>query len=345
MLLAVLMAAALTLSACGKKTPVGEAMQNAWAASMEMKSYTFDGSFVIDELQLPSGDRGMALSYFDSLRDLSVSVRGAYVRDPLRMEMILKLKIPGDLAFTIEVPIILTADKMYARIPDIPLLPLGDAAGRFVEFDLAELAESTGEWLPPIDVETQRKLSVDMLNILMRHLDEEDYFRELKKDEVPGLPADLKADRYVRFGITQDNFESFIQALVDHIAPELIDLLLENEAYRSALMLTEDELRQAKDELAANDPDSLRNRLEELKDSLTIHELGITGAIQGDYMVYQAFKGKIEAEENGETTVVGFTFNIRYDNINRDVTFEHDIPSDAMSMEEFGQSLFSGFAF
>ena len=345
-LLTVLMAAMLALSACGKKESVSEAMRNAWSASMDMRSFMFDGSFVIDKLELPPGAmEAPGLPYLDMIRNMSVSVRGAYVREPMQMEMSLKLTLPGDLALSFEVPFILTADKMYVRVPDIPLFPLGDAAGKFVEFDLGELSEAQGGTLPTVDVETQRRLSVDMLNILARHLDEREYFRELKKDEVPGLPADLKADRYVKFGVTNDNSEAFVTALAEHIAPELIDLLLENEAYRTALNIPESELRRAKDEWSASDPESRRKELDELKESLRIHEFSVTGAIKGNHMVYQALKADFEVTDQGETTGVAFTFDIRYDHINEDVTFEHGIPEDPITMEELEQSLYFGSAY
>lgn len=344
-LLVALMAAMLALSACGKKTSLKETMQNAWAASMEMKTFSFVGSFVIDELELPPSMREEAdLPFLNTIRNASLALSGTYVQDPLRMEMDLKFTLPGDLALTVNVPVIFTENKVYVKVPDIPMLPLGDAAGRFVEIDLAELAEKNGGMMPAIDVEAQRKLSGEVLGILFKHLDEKDYFRELKKNDVPGLPGDLKADRYIQFGVAQDNFEAFMLTLAEQVLPEIVDLLLENEAYRSALQITEDELRQAKEKLASNDPESLRKSLEELQQNLKINELSLTGALMGDHLVYQALKGNFEVSENGETTKIGFTFNIRYDKINEDVTFKYDIPADALSIEQFQQSLFFGGA-
>jgi len=344
-LFAVVMAVALTLSACGnKKTALNEAMQNAWAASKDMRSFTFEGSFVIDELGLPEGSQGMILSELEAIGKAPVSFRGAYVQDPLHMEITLKLAFPGDAALTLEVPIILTDDNLYVRIPSIPFLPLGDAAGRFVKIDPAKLEEQAGA-LPALDVGTQRELSVDVLNILARNLDEEHYFWELKRNDVPGLPEDVKADLYVQLRIGEDNFDAFVQAMADHVVPEILDLLFEKEAYRSALHISEDGLREMKEKFGADGPDSPRSRLEALKESLTVHEVSMTGAIKDGHFVWQMLKGDVEIAENGETTAVAFTFSIRYDNINGDVTFEHGIPEDAMSLEEFGQMFFFGLPF
>ena len=76
-----------------------------------------------------------------------------------------------------------------------------------------------------------------------------------------------------------------------------------------------------------------------------MHEVSMTGAIKDGHFVWQMLKGDVEIAENGETTAVAFTFSIRYDNINGDVTFEHGIPEDAMSLEEFGQMFFFGLPF
>jgi len=344
-LLVALLAAALAVTACGKKTPPKEALQKAWAASMEMKSFTFDGSLAIDELELPpSAQNEAVLPYLGMIENTSLSIRGAYTRDPLKLEAILKLTIPGDLAVSFEVPLIWANDKVYAKIPAIPMLPLGDAAGKFVEIDPAGLAEGEGAALPAFNVEVQRKLAGEALGIVFSHLDEEHFFREVKKEDVPGLPGDLKADRFIKFSIAQDNFDAFMQAFAENIMPEIIDLLLASEDYRSELQLTEEELKRAKEELAAKDPESLRNELEALKQNLTVHEISVTSAIKGDKLVYQKLKASFEAAEDGETTKIGFSFDIRYDNINKDVKFEHEIPEDALTMEELLQSLFSAFA-
>lgn len=345
-LLAVVLAATLALTACGQKLSPKEAMEGALSASMEMKSFTFDSSLVINELKLPQGASDAAgLLVPDMLRNLSVDIRGAYVRDPMQMELNLKLTIPGDLALTVEIPFILTEDKMYVRIPDIPILPLGDAAGRFVEFDLAEMMEGEGGLLPALNVEVQRKFSSEALGILFKHLDGEGYFRELKKDEIEGLPADLKADRYVMFSVTRDNFDTLLMIALEKVVPELTDLILQSEEYRSMLQVTEDELQEFKETMGADVLEDFRENLEDAKEKLQSFDFSITGAIEGEHMVYQKLNASAEFTEEGEPGAIGFTFDIRYDNINKDVTFEHGIPEDAMTMEEFEQSLFFGGAF
>ena len=343
LLLAALMAAMLVMSACGKKTSPGEALRNAWAASMEMKSFTFDGTFAIDGLEMPPGALNeTAQPYLSMLQNASVAVSGAYDRDSKHAEIILKPVIGGDLAVSIEVPIIWADGKTYVRIPTIPLLPLGDAAGRFVVIEPA----GEGAALPAIDVDLYRKFFGEIMGIVFRHLDGDAYFREAKKGDIPGLPDDLKADRFVVFSITQDNADAFMTALAERILPEIIDLLIGSEAYRSMLQLTEEELKRAKEELAATDSESLRGKLDELRQNLKVHEISMTGAIKGGNLVYQKLKVSVEQAENGgEPGKIGFSFDIRYDNINQDVTFEHDIPAETLTMEEFWQSLFAGMAF
>lgn len=343
MMLAVLMAAMLVLSACGKRESLSETMQNAWAASAERKSFTFDGSFKLDKLKLSSMDES-ELAFLGELGDISVTVSGAYTQEPLQFEMILRLELSGDLSISFDVPFIMTADKMYLRVPDIPMLPLGDLAGKFIELDLAELAEQEGidlSELAAVDFEMQRRLAVDLMNIMFKHLDEKEYLQEVKKDEVPGLPGDVKADRYVKFSITNDNLETLVTTLIEKLLPEFIDLLMENEDYRTALGVSESDLKEAKEELSGDDTASIREGLEELKEMFNIHEFSMTSAIKGNEIVYQVLKLDFEVEpEPGETARLGLTYDIRYDNINKDVTFKYGIPSDTISLDELIEQSF-----
>lgn len=342
-LLAVLMAAVLMVTACGEKPTPKEAVQGAWTSSMEMKSFTYTGTLRLEELDLPPSVLADAdASILAMLKNMSVGIRGAYSQDPLMMETILNLTIPGDMAISFEVPAIATPDKLYVKIPNIPMFPLGEAAGKFLEIDPKEYAEQQGIDIQAIDFDLQRKFGGDVMDIVFKHLDAEPYFEELKKSDVEGLPDDLKADRYVKFSITQDSFESFVMTAVDHIVPEVIDLLLESEEYRAMLGVTEDELRRAKDELAAEDRSGIRQDLEELKESFRINELSLTGAIRDKVMVYQKVNVRLETTQDGETMKIGLGFDIRYDNINGDVQFEHGVPNETITMDELIQSFMLG---
>ena len=326
-------------SACSSKsTPPKEAIQQAFTASMEMKSYSFTGSIGIDELELPEELlAGADPSMIDMIKNASLNVKGAYREDPMQMEMNLDLTIPGDMAMTINVPIVMTEEKLYVKIPNIPMLPLGEAAGKFVEIDPKQLAEEQGVEAPVLDLNTQRQMAEELTGIALKHFDGKTYFAELKKEDVTDLPEGVDPDRIVKFFVTQETFEPMIMTIVDKVAPEIIDALLANEDYLKALQLTKEDLEKAKEELAAGDRSELKTELEKFKEDVKVNDLSLTTAIQGDYPVYQSANVNLDVTQDGQTAKVGLSFKSQYANINEEVTFEHGIPEDAISIEELEQ--------
>jgi len=334
-LIALILTALVVLAGCSSAKPPKEAIENALGQSMEMKSYAFKGSLAIDELELPAEMlEGMDPGMLDMVKNASLNVTGAYQEDPMKMEMTLDLALKGDMAFNLHVPMVITQDKMWVKIPDIPMLPLGEASGKFIEIDMKQLAEEQGVEMPEIDINQQRKMVEDMSGILFKHFEEKDYFAEVKKDEMTSLPTDVKPDQIVKFFVTQETFEPMVMTLVDKVAPEVIDLLLANQDYMDSMQLTKEDLETAKEELAAGDRGELRDALDEFKKAVKVNELSMTTAIEGDLPVYQEAKVNLDVTEEGQTAKVGLTVTSQYTNINKDVTFEVEIPEDTMTIEE-----------
>lgn len=328
----------MVLAACGTKAAPKEAVQQAMTASLEMKSYTFSGSLAIDELDLPAEMlEGADPAMLDMVKNASMNIEGVFRQDPMQMEMTLALTIPGDMAFTVKTDMVMTEDKLYVKVPNIPMLPLGEATGKFVVIDPKALAEETGTPMPEIDLDKQRAMSQEMAGVLFKHFDEEQYFEELKKGDVAGLPAGIDPDRVVKFYVTQETFEPMIMTIVDKVAPELIDLIIANDDYLATLQLTKEELEQAKEELAAGDRGELREALEEFKQSVKVNDLSLTTAIQGEFPVYQAVKVNMDVTQDGQTAGFGLTFTSQYGNINKDVEFKIGIPEDALTIDELSQ--------
>jgi hypothetical protein len=332
---ALILTALVVLAGCSSAEPPKEAIQNAFGKSMEMKSYSFKGSLAIDELDLPAEMlEGMDPSMLDMVKNASLNVTGAYQEDPMKMEMTMDLALKGDMAFNLHIPMVITADKMWVKIPDIPMLPLGEAAGKFIEIDMKQLAEEQGVEVPEIDINQQRKMVEDMSGILFKHFEEKDYFAEVKKEDLASLPADVKPDQIVKFFVTQETFEPMVMTLIDKVAPEVIDLIIANPEYMDTMQLTKEDLETAKTELAEGDRGELRAGLDEFKQAVKVNELSLTTAIEGDLPVYQEAKLNLDVTDNGQTAKIGLTFSSQYSNINKDVKFEVEVPEDTMTIEE-----------
>ncbi|MBD2845469.1 hypothetical protein IDH44_09735 [Paenibacillus sp. IB182496] len=324
---------------CSNGKAPKEAVQSALENSVDMKSYTFSADMQLTELELPPSAMGggdqQAAAMIDTFKNAKLSMTGVYEADPMRMEMVMNIEVPGDMAFSLNVPFIMTEEKMYVKIPQTPMLPLGELAGKFVEVDLQELAAEAGTEMPTLNMDTQRQMSQDILNIFVKHFDEETYFTELKEGDVT-LPEGVDPDQIVKFSVTQDNFDQMVMTLVQNVAPEVIDLFRDNAEYREALALQESDLEEAQAELNSLEEGELQTELDKMKESVTINELSMIGAIADDYMVYQQVNANLDVTQEGETAKIGLTINGQYDNINEDVEFTQDIPTDAIPFDELG---------
>lgn len=335
--LLVMVAMMLIVAGCGAKQGPKEALQEAMAKSAEMKSFTFDMNLGIDDLELPpqvlEGGGAEAAAIMNMLSNFGINVKGAYQADPMQMEMVVQVALQGSFSMTVNVPIIMKEDKIWVKIPAIPGVPLDGLADKYIEVDLAELSEQQGADLSALDVDTQRKLGQDVLSIAMKHFDEDTFFSKVEKGSVEGLPSDLKVDEVIAVGITQANFEEAIKAIVNQIAPEVIDLLLANNEYRDALQLSEAELNEAKQGLAEASGE-MDQGLAEMRESLQINDFTITQALKDDYIVFQKVKLDASMAKDGDSMRIGLSLVTQYDNINKAVTFTQEIPTDAIPFSE-----------
>jgi len=327
-----LMVMAVALVGCTNPKEPKEAVQGALEQSMEMKSYTFNASLVFDELILDVGaDAGMV---GDMLEGSTLQVSGAYQQDPMRMEMTANIHLQGDFSMNIEIPMIMAENKLWVKVPSIPMMPMPGISGQFIEVDLKKLSEEQGVEMPAMDLDSQRKMIQDITSVVMNHYDEESYFSEAEETELAAKPEGMKLDQIVKFTVNEGNFEEFVTILVEKVAPDVIDLLMNNEEYRTNLQLTTEQLEQAKQELEQQDGSELQAELNEIKENLKVNEISVSAAIKDGYMVYQEMKTNVNVTADGETATIGMFITGEYNNINDAVDFKLEIPTDAVPLEE-----------
>lgn len=344
MLLAALM---LIVSGCSTGKSPKEDIVSALAKMQELKSYSFKGEMGFDELTLPASlsadDAEAAAMVSNLLKGAVVTFHGNAQTAPVRTEMTMDMKLGSeDMSFNISIPMIVTEEKMWFKMPQIPMFPMPDTvAGKFIEIDMKKLAEEQGQDLKALDTAATQQMIQDMTKTLMDNFDEKTYFSEVKATDVKGLPEDLKDEKLIRFAITPDNFEQALTTIVEKVAPQWIDTLLKNESYLNTIGLTKEDLETAKKELAGTEDGEIKQGIDEIKKSLKINELSVTGAVKDDYLTYQSVIANVDVTNEGETMKFGLHFDMHYDQINKDVKFEYELPTDAVPMEEL-QSLFGG---
>ncbi|WP_020618198.1 hypothetical protein [Paenibacillus daejeonensis] len=338
-LMLLLVVLSLAMLGCSTKEPK-EAVTNAFANSMLMKSYTFSGSMQLDQLNVPPEAMGAngpeAAAIINTLKGAEISVTGAYQENPMRMEMTMNLALQGDFSMNISVPMIMTEDKMYVKIPSIPMVPMEGLAGQFIVVDLNELPEEEGfSPMTDMNVESFRKMAQDLASVVLKHYEEGVYFTAASEDELKAKPENLSSDQIVKFSVTQDNIDDFVTTLIQQVAPEILDVIAANEEYKATLQLSDAEIESARSELAEVQGEELQRGLDEMKESLVINEINTIAAIEDDYIRYQEINVNVDiTDEQGQTVTIGFFTTSEYNNINEDIEFELEIPTDAIPIEE-----------
>ncbi|MEK5024987.1 MULTISPECIES: hypothetical protein [Paenibacillus] len=345
---ALLLAAAIILPGCANKQEAPkEALKSAAAKATALTSYEMKSKLVINNLTVEAGEgttdatTGMVLSM---LKNADISVNGVYQADPMQTEMTMVLNLKGDMAMSFNIPMVMTAEKMYVKVPSIPFLPLPETiVGKYVELDLKELAEQGGtEWSPAsVDTQKMQKLSNEVVSTLLAEYDEEKYFTEIKPKDA-ALPEDVKAKQVVQFQVTNDNVKEALTILVNNALPKIIDIVGKEE-YKTMLQIDEADLAKAKEELQSSETRAEVDKgLADLNKYLTINQFKLDTAIDKDsFPVYQNLLMDIIVKdpEQGTNVSLSLTGSNQYSKVNEKQTFTIGIPQgdDVVTMEELQQ--------
>ena len=108
--------------------------------------------------------------FMSMLKDAQLNVTGVYQSEPMQTEMTLGIELKGDMGMTFNIPMVMTAEKLYVKVPNIPFFPIPEnVVGKFLELDLKELAEQEGtEWNPDaMDAAKTQKLSNEVMDAVL----------------------------------------------------------------------------------------------------------------------------------------------------------------------------------
>lgn len=333
----------VAIAGCSTQTPPKEALLNATAKTMDASSYKSSMTIQLDELLLPesadAASMGLSMAAVAGMiKDATIKADAIFQKDPMRVDMNMEITLPGMMDMKLAIPMIMTAEQMYVKIPNIPMLGIPETiADKYVVLDLEELAQQQGTELPQMDMALQQQLVQELSAALLKHFDEKTYFSEVKVSDA-GLPEGLKAERVVKFAISEDNYAQTVETLVNNALPEVLDILLANEAFLSYIQMEKAELEKAKTDLETNKTEILNV----LQNNLKFNVLELTGAVKDDYLVYQAAKiaVSIKDEETGMNGSVGLTMTSEYSELNKKLELP-ELPADALTTDELTK-LFGG---
>lgn len=334
-----LVAALVVLSGCSSSKSAKETMLSAMAKNQDVKSMTYTGKITLDELKLPqtaAGDSKLPATaplVLSVLKGAVINLHGKVQKSPERAELTMDMTLgSGDLKLNLSIPMIITADKVWLKVPQVPGIPIPDTiSGKFVEIDVKKLEQEQGKGA--VDLTAVQNIGQDLLKPLLDSLDEKTFFSEPKAADISGLPEGQQADKFVRFSVDETNKEAAVTAVLEKAAPQIIDLLLSNEAYMKALQLTKEQLETAKKDLA--DGGKAKDAADTFKKSVKINQLDVTGGIKDDYMTYEAINVKLEsADADTAGLKLGMHVEMSFSDMNKEVKFDYELPKDAIPVEQ-----------
>ncbi|WP_438348271.1 hypothetical protein ACP8HI_22035 [Paenibacillus sp. FA6] len=347
-----LLTMAVVLTGCGSKQSPKEALQNAAGNTAKMTSYEMKSKVIIEDLKFNAPELvddasvGMVMTM---LKNAELTVDGYYQADPMQTELTVGLNLKGDMAMSFTIPMVVTKEKVFIKIPSIPMLPLPESiVNKYLELDLKELAEQSGTELnlDTLDTEKSQKLASEISDVVFKEYEEAKYFKDIAVKDA-NLPEGVEAKQVVQFQVTNDNVEEAIKILVNKALPNIISVIDKDE-YRELLGLKAEDVKELKDELASLDEAEFNQGLEEMKKYLKINTFNLNTAInKKDFTTYQDIVMDIEVndpETNQEMKLALKGYN-QYLNINEKQTFKIGIPSgdEVITMEQFQKEFGGGF--
>jgi len=330
----------LVIVGCTSNASPKEALQKAIVHTSEADSYAMNMTFTLEELELaPSGALAKKLGgytgFLGMLKNATITMDAVYQKDPMRTDVMLEIVTSGLIEFKIIVPMIITEQNAYIRMPEVPMFPLPESiTGKYVKIDLNEIAADNEAG--SMDAAQQLKVGHELVAIMLKSFDDKPYFSELKAADA-GLPDGMKADRIVKFQAGEGNAEQTVDTIVSKVLPELATLLLSNDATLKLLKLERQEVEDLRAKLETN-RDELKSKL---MSSVKINELTATGAIKDKYLVHNDMKINVEwtDEATSELTKLAFHMKIAYSDLNKAPKFEEELPEDTITMKQMLQLL------
>ncbi|WP_458120559.1 hypothetical protein [Paenibacillus sp. Z6-24] len=347
-LLAILLVFTLALVGCTKKEEPKAAVKAAATNAAQMTSYAMTSQFKITNLAFTTADGKASTDpttaqIANTLKNAQVSVTGMYQSNPMQTEMTMNVNL-SDGAINIKLPMIMTQETMYVKIPQIPMLPLPETVvGKFLKLDLKELAEMEGQEYKPLSVETSQKLSQELSSAVLDKYDQAKYFKDIDKKDA-ALPEGVDAKQVVQFAVTNENAKEAVTIFVKQALPAVLDVLSKEE-YRSALNITQSDLDEVKKSLQSEDSQNeFTKTVNEMDKYMTLNQFHVDTAINDDnFPVYQkmvmdAVFANPDTKENVKVALEGSS---QYSKINEKQTFSLGIPTgdDVVTMDQLQQEM------
>lgn len=323
-----------------EKEEVVALLKKVYENEFALDSYSFDGDFNFG-LSLPEALQTPEMEMFtDMLADVQVEMAGSYVKDPMRLEANMKLTLSGEVDVTMNMPMIMTEEKMWFKLPQIPMAPLPEELdGKFIEIDLAELEEMEGQPAGSLDYDLQMELASAINNLFVEQFGP-DFYQFTKADALQ-IPDDIDVQKVVKFELTNETLQPFVEKMMAGFLPEFFEVM-QDPKYAEALGMTAEELEEAKEGIALIN-ENLDEIIQSINDTVTVNKLDQHIVInENDFIAYDVMN--MDLDFTAEEGVFGLKMGskMKKSNINEDIEFTMEIPNadEVITMEELEDLMF-----
>lgn len=343
--LVLLMSVVLVLSGCNAKKEPKEALGSAAIQALKMDSYVLNNQIKILDLTFDGSSSQAAEmgAVFSMLKNAEINVNQIYQKDPMQTEATLEVKLTGDMTTTITVPFVMTKEKMYVKIPSIPFLPMPEnIVGKFLELDLKELAEQSGEDFNPdlFNTDKTQKLAGEISSAVLAEYDSAKYFKNVDPKEVD-LPEGFNAKQVVQFSVNNDNVKEAITILINNALPKVLDIVGKEE-YRAMFDLKPEDIEEAKKALKEGDQAELGKALDEMQKHLKVNKFVVNTAIdKKDYPSHTDMTMDLEINDPESQMKVKLALQAKstFSKINEKAAFSIGIPKDTITLDQLEQEM------
>jgi hypothetical protein len=334
----------MALTGCTSKQDPKEAMKSATGNLAKMTSYEMKSKVIIKDLQVSTADtanKEAASQVMSMLKDAEITVDGVYQSEPMQTELTAGINLKGDMSMSFNIPMVMTKEKLYVKIPKIPMLPLPEnLINKYLILDLKELAEQEGKKFNPeaFDTKKTQQLGNEILNSLFEEYDGKKYFKDINVKDA-NLPEGVDAKQVVQFNVTNENVKEAAEVFVNKALPKILDILAKDE-YRDMVGLTKEEIDKAKSDLnSTSNQDQISKGLNDLKNHLKINQFYVNTAIdKKDFPSYRSSVINVEMNDPETKDNVKLSVELTSQNtkVNEKQTFKIGIPKDedTVTMEQ-----------
>lgn len=322
-------------------------LKEVYANEAALTSYEFEGSMNLGLVlpKLAEEDAELA-AIFAMFEDIDVSMTGAYQLDPMLFKANVAVTLNGDFkelvgelgieSITIDIPMIMTEDKMWMKFPQTPFAPVPEEfAGKYIEFDMAELSALSGQPAPTMNMNLQTEFGIAIQSLFIDHF-AKDFYKEVSKAEI-GFGNNNDVEKVVKFELSNETLASFIDILFNKFMPDFIELL-NTPGYAEALGLTAEDLALMQESLPELVGLDIEEMVSEINNFVKINELTQYDAIHKDkYILSTLANIDVEFVDGEESFGFKLAFDLNKLNVNKPVQIKIPDKSQVVPFESLFQ--------